>query len=73
MPPSPRGVLVPLADAVGAMVRRERVVEPDPMLRDTYDEGFSRYRVATAALADMLHGLSTQMEPAPLREPGAGP
>ena len=67
------GTFESLDDAVRSMVRRERMIEPDSSLRDIYDEGFSRYRVATAALADMLHGLSTQMEPAPLREPGAGP
>jgi hypothetical protein len=46
------------------MVRRERVIEPDPTLRDVYDEGFARYRTATAAMTDMLHALSHQAEPA---------
>ena len=50
--------------AAGQMVRRERVIEPDPTLRDTYDEGFARYLVATTALTDMLHELSHQAEPA---------
>ena len=50
--------------AAAQMVRRERVIEPDPTLRDVYDEGFARYRSATLALTDMLHELSHQAEPA---------
>ena len=52
------GAYPSLQDAVGAMVRRERVVEPDPMLRDTYDEGFSRYRAVVDAAGDTLRQLA---------------
>jgi hypothetical protein len=36
------------------------VIEPDPALRDVYEDGFARYRAATAAITDMLHLLSTE-------------
>jgi ribulose kinase len=53
-----------LADATRAMVRRERVVEPDPALGDIYEEGFMRYTAVTASLAGTLHELARQAEPA---------
>ena len=52
------GAYADLPDAVRHMVRRERVIEPDPSLRAVYDEGFARYRAVTEAMADMLHDLS---------------
>jgi hypothetical protein len=44
------------------LVRRERTVEPDPGLRDIYDEGFARYLAAIAALTGTLHELARQAE-----------
>jgi len=59
------GAHVDLRTAASTMVRRERVVEPDPTLRDLYDEGFARYTATTEALAGTLHELARQAEPAP--------
>ncbi len=52
-----------LREAVSVMVRRERVVEPDPALRDVYEEGFARYAAATDALTGTLHQLASEAEP----------
>lgn len=52
------GVHATLDAAASAMVRRERVVEPDILVRQAYDEGFMRYRAASAALAATLHELA---------------
>jgi ribulose kinase len=59
------GAHLDLRTAASRMVRRERVVEPDPALRDVYDEGFARYTATTEALAGTLHELARQAEPAP--------
>ena len=59
-----------LEEAARSMVRRERVVEPDPTLRDVYDEGFARYAAATEAMTGMLHELARQVEPVPAATTG---
>ncbi len=57
------GTHATLVDATRAMVRCERIVEPDPALRDVYEEGFQRYTAVTASLAGTLHELARQAEP----------
>jgi ribulose kinase len=52
------GTYPSLQEAVAAMVRRERVVEPDTLLRETYEEGFGRYRAAVDTAGDTLRQLS---------------
>lgn len=52
------GAYPDLLAASRSMVRRERVVEPDPALRAVYDDGFARYRAATDTMTDMLHDLA---------------
>ena len=51
-----------IAEAAAAMVRRETVIEPNLALSAAYDEGFERYREATAALTNTLHALSRTAE-----------
>jgi ribulose kinase len=52
------GTFSSLEEAIAAMVRRERVVEPDTMLKDIYDEGFVRYRNVVDATGDTLRQLA---------------
>lgn len=58
-----------LREAAAAMARRERVIDPNPHLKAAYDEGFARYRAATAAMTDILHDLS---HVATTGDPGGG-
>lgn len=53
------GMHASLEDAVVGMVRRERVVEPDPRLGGLYDEGFGRYRAVVEAAGDALRQLAS--------------
>jgi ribulose kinase len=58
-----QGAYPSLFEASRHMVRRDRIVEPDPALRAVYDEGFARYRAATDGMTDMLHDLSRIASP----------
>lgn len=67
------GTFGSLEEAIAAMVRRERVVEPDTMLKDIYDEGFVRYRDVVDATGDTLRQLAAVAQAAEPATPAATP
>jgi ribulokinase len=56
------GAFASLPEAAGAMVRVERVIEPDPARHARYGELFDLYRETHAALAPLMHRAARQKE-----------
>ncbi len=48
------GVYPDLRAAAAEMVREAHTIEPDPVTRAVYDEGYARYRATYAALAELF-------------------